>query len=339
MNRTRQIHLFFENNLPEGEMDEFLEWTQGPVGKKALKSHINDLWDQKESAPLEAWDVNEQFEKMLIEKEFVFQTSSKAKEEKSLPWGRWIRYTAAVILFLVLAVPLSRLYLFPEKEAPVSHVDERYVSRNTPAGQKSKITLPDGSTVYLNASSSIQFAENFRSNRNVILEGEAFFEVKKDPQHPFKVTAGGTVTEALGTSFNIREFDTKEGTEVTLVTGIVAVEVVKNNSKVKLSPGEAAKYLDDKGELMSYKVDSDKMIEWIHGILRLEDQRIESVVLKLENWYGVKIKLKGKLPTDKISGVFSPGESLENVLMSISYTVPFRYQIEEKQVTLTFNQN
>lgn len=339
MNRIRQIRLFFENNLPEGEMDEFLGWTQGPEGKKALKSQINDLWDQGESDPQEAWNVNEEFAKMLAQKEFVFQSSNNKKVEESFPWGKWIRYSAAVILFLVLAIPLSRMYLSSEKEAPVTEIEEEYITRSNPAGQKSKITLPDGSSVYLNASSSIQFAENFRSNRNLILEGEAFFEVKEDPQHPFKVTAGGTVTEALGTSFNIREFDTRVGTEVTLVTGIVAVEVVKNKSSVKLRPGEAAQYLDESGELNSYKVDPEKMIEWIHGILRLENQKIQSVVLKLENWYGVKIQLKGNLPSDKISGIFSPGESLENVLMSISHTVPFRYEIVEKQVTLTFDQN
>lgn len=205
----------------------------------------------------------------------------------------------------------------------------------TPKGVKSIIMLPDGSKVHLNSSSSLKYEANSKKGyRNAYLSGEAFFEVAKDPKRPFTVFSNGIATQALGTSFNIKAYSDNNIVEVYLATG--EVEVKTEKKVVNLNPNKGVRFNTIDKELVEIDLDGYKVMAWKSGIIIFDNATLEEVINKLENWYGVTIKVNGI--SDKkwrVNGEFKD-EILENVLESISFTSSFEYEVISNEVTLIF---
>jgi ferric-dicitrate binding protein FerR (iron transport regulator) len=209
-------------------------------------------------------------------------------------------------------------------------------------GQRTRIELPDGSIVHLNASSSLTFPESFtESARTVELTGEAFFEVVKDPSRPFVVKTNDFLTEVLGTSFNVRAFKTDVAADVSLVTGKVRV------TREDTSPEDAPEHLLVPGERLIYDKASRSFKKepfntaditgWKDGVLVFNDTDFPGVIEKLEQWYGVEITVVSK-PSEAwhVAGHFN-NESLEEVLTSIQFVYDIEYTINGNNLTLKCN--
>jgi ferric-dicitrate binding protein FerR (iron transport regulator) len=211
--------------------------------------------------------------------------------------------------------------------------ESRPIIRSNGKGQTSKISLPDGSTVWLNAGSSIEYPENFSDTlRKIKLIGEAYFDVHKDSLRPFIVEAGHLKTTVLGTSFNISNYAEDEVAEVSLVTGKLNV-VQENNSEILL-PGNEVLFNKSNSHFMKHSVDINKMARWKEGILVFDHEALHSVVAQLERWYDIRINFSGEpLPDWKFTGTFD-NESLRNVLEVLCFGKNLNYKIKNKEVTL-----
>jgi transmembrane sensor len=246
-------------------------------------------------------------------------------------WWRW----AAII---VMAFSISFvIHDFKQKSEKAEIINEiNFITKINPAGQRSQIQLPDGSVVFLNASSKLVYADNFgKSNRDLDLVGEAFFEVRKNSQLPFLVNTGNIYTKALGTSFNIKAVSPYDEVAVTLVTGKVEIGHLTSTllSKAVLEPGE--KLIARADEIRKTNL-SDNDIAWKDGVIIFEKASLEHVVQTLQQWYGVNIKVENA-PESKwrYSGKFK-NNSLEIVLERMSYTEHFKYEIMNDFVTIKF---
>ncbi|WP_339925620.1 FecR domain-containing protein [uncultured Cyclobacterium sp.] len=250
---------------------------------------------------------------------------------------------AAVIAFVLIlsVVGFLQLKYATEKEIDISAMlqDEyQWITKSNPKGQKSKIHLPDGSTVILNAESQIRFNNDFgKSDRDIFLKGESFFEVAKDSLLPFRVFSGDLVTTALGTSFNINSYD-KDRVNVQLATG--QVKVFKENlesESLLLKPGEEV-ILEEHGQMSKRNFDKQTAFLWKDGTLKFTDVSFSEFKVALERWYGVEIGVKGT-PSSAllISGEYKD-KYLSSVLESLGYAYGFEYKIAQKKVTLKFNQ-
>jgi ferric-dicitrate binding protein FerR (iron transport regulator) len=204
-------------------------------------------------------------------------------------------------------------------------------------GQKLKIFLPDGSQVYLNSESSISYPEQFSSTcREVSIKGEAFFEVKRNPEVPFIVHSGAVNISVLGTSFNIRNYQEENKVQVALVSGSLSVATDSNATSHLLQPGEQAIYQNLEEEFSKETFDLRTITAWKDGILLFENDSYQNIVHKLERWYDVEITTnKPDQPEWQFSGEFN-NEYLEVVLESISYTKNFKYTINQKNIYLEF---
>ncbi|MCC5938265.1 MAG: FecR domain-containing protein [Lunatimonas sp.] len=206
------------------------------------------------------------------------------------------------------------------------------VTKENPAGVKSLITLTDGSKVYLNAGSSIQYPKEFDSNlREVSLTGEAFFDIQPESDRPFVVRTGNARVEVLGTSFNVNQ---QEGGKlaVALVTGKVRVKDDKG-SQVQLVPSEML-VMKEGGEFYKTAFDPLEVLGWKEKQLVFKKDTFESVKQKIENWYGVEVQVNGRVPRGwAYTGVYQD-EMLDNVLAGIFYTSGTTYKIEGKKVTI-----
>jgi transmembrane sensor len=210
----------------------------------------------------------------------------------------------------------------------------------TPKGGQYQVNLPDGTKVWLNASSSLKFPSSFASaqERTVTLNGEAYFEVVHLNNKPFKVKMKGYDVKVLGTSFNISNYENDGFIATSLLTGSVMVDA-KKNGDVVLVPGQQA-YLDTKGGgLQVNTIDVNNAVAWKNGDFVFEKAHLFSIMKKIERWYDIDVVYEGSFKGFNYSGQVSRQQSLITVLDMLAATGRMKYKInvERKEVILMEN--
>lgn len=159
---------------------------------------------------------------------------------------------------------------------------------STPRGQYFSVVLSDGTVVWLNAESRLEYPSRFTGEKRIVrLQGEAYFKVAKDSQHPFIVHTTQMETRVLGTEFNIRTYS-PDDSHVTLVQGSVEVRSHAHSKFVRMSPGEDAQLLDD-GSFSLKETDVDTYIYWKEGFFYFDDAPLTTILQELGRWYNVNI--------------------------------------------------
>lgn len=184
---------------------------------------------------------------------------------------------------------------------------------STPNGGKYEIILPDGTKVILNSASSLTFPTAFiGAEREVKLDGEAYFEVAKDKKKRFIVNSGIQSVEVLGTHFNISAYPDEQAIKTTLVEG--SVKVSAGQYSTLLVPGQqSVTGRDGAGNISKNYVDIDKEIAWKNGILSFEQDDVKSVMRKISRWYDVAIEYSGDFPDERFFGEISRQSNLSEV--------------------------
>lgn len=210
----------------------------------------------------------------------------------------------------------------------------QYNTISTPAGGQYQINLPDGTTVWLNALSSLRYPTIFNAaKRKVVLSGEAYFEVAKNPNQPFVVSTNGAgkaqdVT-VLGTHFNINSYQNEVATKTTLLEGAVKITALAQDMVLK--PGQQA-ILNHTLKVMN--VDVTQAIDWKNGNFYFNDENIESIMRKLARWYDIDVVYQGQIPNVDFGGEISRGKKLSEVLKVLETTRTIHFKIEGRRVTV-----
>lgn len=207
---------------------------------------------------------------------------------------RLMRYAAAVAILVVSASVIIR----KKNIAPVLSVasTENFTSVTTKAGEVKKVNLPDGSSVWLNANSVLRFSDNFqdKTQRYVYLdEGEAFFQVTKNPQRPFLVHTPHITTRVLGTSFNVRSYAVLKQSSVTVCTGRVQVNDHSKQLAI-LIPNRQINYDVATGQSKVSIANGLASKSWTEGKLVFADATFHELAFAINNTYGVKLVSKNK---------------------------------------------
>lgn len=339
MDHKKRIDDFFAGKLNRQQAQELLDWLDSSEAEEFLSAEILQAWSEKiRSQQAETWDPKPLWEKINQAKDSYPKPylAMDSKPAKRL-FPAWLK--AAVVLLLLGISALFYFELGREKDSPVEllQAGSKLIVRENPAGQKTRINLPDGSTVFLNSESKITYSEDFASNRRIELEGEGFFKVARDENHPFTVESRGVLTTALGTSFNVSTFRHQDKVAVTLVTGKVRLEQKGSNNSIDLNPGEESLLSQGQEELSKYVVEVFDKISWTEGVLRFAETPFDQMVTTLERWYGVKIQVNGNPGALKATGTFDSNESLRNVLHVLGASMEFEYELKDKEVVVTFN--
>lgn len=162
-----------------------------------------------------------------------------------------------------------------------------------PCGQDFKITLSDGSVVWLNANSSFVYPTVFEGKERIVfLEGEAYFKVAKDKQHPFVVKTKYMETQVYGTEFNVKCYD-PEDAHVVLISGSVGVTNLKNRNYKVIAPGDDAQVMSN-GELTTKKIDVDSYLYWKDGYFYFDKEPLKNVMQNIGRWYNMTVEFKRK---------------------------------------------
>lgn len=201
-----------------------------------------------------------------------------------------------------------------------------------PRSGKYKITLADGTRVWLNAASSITYPGVFKgSKRSVEVQGEVYFEVAHDSKHPFIVNTEGQAIEVLGTAFNVNTY-TKGKAVTTLINGRIALRTVKGLSKV-LSPGDQAVV---RGEVVKInKVNVQDYVGWKDGLIVFNDQHIHDIFKQLERWYDVEfVNIESISADKKLSGEIPGDTTLSVILQAIEVQLNVKFEINGRRIMI-----
>lgn len=187
-----------------------------------------------------------------------------------------------------------------------------YNTLKTPRGGQFRITLPDGTGVWLNAESSIRFPTAFRGKERLVeVSGEAYFEVAKNAAMPFHVNvADRAAVEVLGTNFNINAYEDEEGIQATLLNG--AVKVRKDAHSAVLKPGQQAQVTT--GISVVDGVDIEKVMAWKNGVFNFKDAKLKEVMKQLSRWYDIEVEYRGDVPNTEFWGKMGRNLTLLQVL-------------------------
>ena len=243
---------------------------------------------------------------------------------------------------------------------------------NAPLGAKSDIVLPDGSRVLLNAGSKLKYYSDFNiKNRNLFLEGEAYFKVAKNKRIPLIVNAANINIRAVGTEFNVKAYRNERLVETTLIEGVVEISKggskVDRSEKISLTPNQKAVYVKEDDQLSIYKTNvkeseklitkkaapkelyikpviSDKIdiapiVAWTHDLLIFRGETLENICVKLNRKYDVTFEFESKeVKNLRFTGTLGD-ETIEQVLKVIKSISPIDYTINKKAVIIKENTN
>lgn len=206
---------------------------------------------------------------------------------------------------------------------------------STPKGGEYQITLPDGTKVWLNAATTLQFSANLkreRGERKVRLEsGEAYFEVYKDKKRPFVVATGQQEVSVLGTHFNINAYE-PGSTKTTLLEGSVRVQSTNNlklNSKI-LVPGEQS--ITKAGSIKISKVNTAIELAWKKGKIQFVREDLKTVINMVSRWYNIDVIYQYYPTGGKFTGSISRSKNISEVLNLLESTGDVRFKIQGRQV-------
>jgi len=214
-----------------------------------------------------------------------------------------------------------------------------YNTITTPRGGQYHLVLPDKSTVFLNAASSIRFPVEFSGNeRSVEITGEAYFEVAKDPGKTFKVLIKNKANdrysevEVLGTHFNINAYFEESYQKTTLVEGSIRFSM--DNDQVTILPGEQVQLSQDGNISIRKNLNMEKEIAWVNSLFIFDHNDIQSIMCQISNWYDVDVAFQGQVSPKTFSGIVSRKCNVSEVL-KIMETAGIKFEIEGKKITVS----
>ncbi|QNK61035.1 FecR domain-containing protein [Pedobacter sp. PAMC26386] len=212
------------------------------------------------------------------------------------------------------------IYKITAKPGDYTSSSSNYNTISTAAGENYQVILPDGSKIKLNAISSLKYPASFasQSERKVELSGEAYFEVAKDKQHPFKVKTSNQEVEVLGTHFNINSYTDNTATKTTLLEGSVKVSplgyangkdrTALTSFAVLLKPGEQA--LQKANNITILPADTEQAVAWTEGFFYFQSTSLKDVLQEAAKWYDLEIVYNGPIPSDHFTGKIPKNASL-----------------------------
>ena len=332
---NKHIDELIANYLTEGldknALDELKTWIAASAENQQYFTRQREIWFSavsREAASV--YDKDKAFENFRnrVESQKEIQSTSRRGFSLSALW----RY-AAVVAIIIAVGCIS--YWQGEVNVKDTFAD---ISVEAPLGSKTKLYLPDGTLVWLNAGSRMTYSQGFGvDNRKVELEGEGYFEVKRNEKIPFFVKTKDLQLQVLGTKFNFRDYPEDHEVVVSLLEGKVGLNnLLREEKEAVLSPDERAVLNKANGLLTVESVTASNASQWTDGYLFFDEELLPDIAKELERSYNVKIHIANdSLKTFRFYGNFVRREqNIQEVLEALASTEKMQYKIEERNITI-----
>lgn len=327
------------NECNDEERLHLESWLKEP-GNEKFFSEIKESWEEQPSHWNEkTYDIEKGLTRLnskIREAKNTIDEPETTGKTRILELPRWS--IAASIVIIISLVFIGKLYL--ESNQSNSNSADFCITKKSGANEKIKILLPDGSQVWLNELSTIRYPEHFEKNkREVLLSGEAFFEVIPDKKRPFFVKTTKVTTRVLGTSFNVNAYQKEEQTKVTVETGRVAVSLAGDQKKqqevAQLTPQQELVVNNKSKETQINSVSVAEIASWREDRLVFRSNTYEEVCKVLEEKYGVKIEIKSnRLKQCKVMASFDIHTELSEIMQLLSVSNSFTFTQKKQRIII-----
>lgn len=241
-----------------------------------------------------------------------------------------LRYAAVFALLIVVTFFMTKQYLLEES-------GKNYTVITAPKGQRVKVDLPDGTVAWLSPCSKIRFSGSFnKTSRSVELDGATFFDVVRNPDKPFVVSAKNYRIQVLGTKFNVSAYAKCPDFETDLVDGSVHIYDTTNaENELFLQPREKAVLWGDKLVRRESDFNNEEYLK--NGIVSFQSEPFGRVINSVSLWNGVKFTINRSVDaTKRISGKFRQSDSVESILKALQGATPFKYRVVDDETIVIY---
>lgn len=318
-----------EKDCTNQELTEFKKWLSDQSNLGEVEIWLAENWT---SSP--EMDSTTQIETVFRQIQ-EYQKAHPQKSDLSLT-GLLKVYQRVAAILLIPIIGIGIFYWVSQFSQPTVHFAETIA----PRGQKSQIVLSDGTKVWLNSDTKIKYPGNFDKNqRDVYLEGEAFFEVTKNAHQPFVVHTSGVNVKVLGTKFDVKAYSEEDQIETSLFEG--KIDLLFENQQTKklvekeVTPGQSFIYLKSSHELTANRFPQDEIDGWKKNQLIFKDDSFNNLVRKVERWYDVKVIYDEKKFNDRrLTVELYEGERLDRLMEIIGLALSVDYKYEKGTIVL-----
>jgi transmembrane sensor len=320
---------FISGNLEGSEKEGILKWLA-----ESEENRINYL-------QLKALFYSEKV-KEFAEPEFTedamkrFYSKMTREAGKRLLKVRVLKYAAITILFIGIA----NILWHSHKQAVK---DWQYITMTVSEnGLIQVFDLDDGTRVWLNKNTTFKYPKKFHGpERKVFIDGEAFFDVSRNPAKPFKVqTPSSLVIKVLGTSFNIKAFSFDKTVTTTLVEGTVILQNTQNDNLLTMEPGTQTNFNTETKNISIKSVIPDYYFAWQNGVILMHNTYLNEITDTIESLYNVKFKLDiSKIPRKKYNFVIRREQSIDTIMEMLKFVAPINYRIIDNKIIEITNFN
>ena len=322
---------FMRNETSPEEKQLLLEWFRSSSSRNEILEFYQQRWIEASEDELPA-EIQGRMYLRIKERMLEIENSHREEERKIFKlrssFSRFLPYVATILL--CIGISFSS-YLYTQKDLPIT--SEYIVSAEK--GQRASVTLPDGTKVWLNSHTVLRYKNDYGvKERNVFLNGEAYFEVSKDKEHRFVVDAGEMEVEALGTSFNVKAYREDKSIVATLYNG--SIQATGGEHSIILLPDQQVLFNRENRQLKVERPDNIAYSRmWRDNELSFKGETLYDIAIRLNRIYNVQVEFKSeKIKQYRFSGVIK-NNSLDNVIEIISLTAPILYEAKEDTIILS----
>lgn len=312
MNSDHYISLIYKELkglISPEEAKALQEWEAQSPDNQLIAEETRRVWIESEQYELPFdLDLDADFAKM---KSSIDSSNNAGKVVTMQPRRLWLRSIAAAVVMLMGATFIFQNYF---------SADTPELVEVTATSDIEELQLADGSRVWLNKGSKLSYPTKFSATeRPIQLEGEAFFEVSKDPNRPFTVTTDRTSVTVLGTEFNVRDIANEATFEVTVQEGKVAVQRNASEQKVILVKNEKAVYNVENDSLERKEDKNLNALSWKRKSIKFDDATLEEALSTLEKHFDINIEIQNEdILNCSVSGRYNTNAPIKNILEQLT---------------------
>jgi len=318
-----------EKDCSSHELAELKHWLSDPAKQSEVELWLAEHWIL--SAEIDSNTLIETVFGQIQEYQHVHHSESRFSLTRIL---KVYQKVAASLLIPIIGLAIWFAV------SQFAQTEQQYTETFAPRGQKSQIVLADGTKVWLNSATKIKYPGSFCKNqRDVYLDGEAFFEVTKNEHYPFVVHTSGVDVKVLGTKFNVKAYADENQIETSLFEGKINLMLDSGNNRTveqEVLPGQSFTYLKADRRLVASSFAKDEIDGWKKNQLIFKNDTFSDLVRKLERWYDVEVVYDEKQFKDRrLTVELYEGERLERLMEIVGLALSVNYQYEKGKIILT----
>lgn len=319
---TELIIGYLQNNLTQEETDCFYNWVNESASNKELFFEIKAMYDAglPLSTPLE---TSESWGRLL----------NKKKNSQSRRFNLWYQIsTYAAVALLAVAISSMYFLFFHEED---NSLYSKYIGGD--GLEADVVELPDGTHISLGSKTTFHYDKDYGKDKRIVyLEGEAYFDVAKQKDKPFIVKTKEQDIEALGTKFNVMAYPLDSLVITTLLEGSVQLKTMNFPERTIMRPNQQLIYNRNTKQASLFHVDARQFTSWTTGYYYFYEQSLKAILDRLSHVYGMQFTVNSEILNQRtFTGTFYRGQSIKDIMEIVNLSIPIKYKIDDRHVTIS----